>query len=116
MSDTAELILSLIVGLCAIATVFYYSFACFYALFMNISDKIRGSSSKLIPCYVCGHAVSQTAIICPSCGESFGRDSESSIAESIFAMLVLGVLTSAIGVYFIMLMIEPVKELYILFK
>ncbi|MEK3823863.1 MULTISPECIES: hypothetical protein [Paenibacillus] len=115
MSDKAELIFALIIGFCGISPLLYFAHACFYALFMNIREKIRGLSSKLVPCNVCGHEVSKTAIICPSCGESFGRGSTSSIAESMFAMLVLGVLSGALAVFLIIVMFEPAQELYLLF-
>ncbi|MDR6726070.1 hypothetical protein J2W91_004576 [Paenibacillus amylolyticus] len=41
-------------------------------LFINIYRKLKGVKvSKITPCRTCGRSISNTALICPNCGENY---------------------------------------------
>lgn len=62
-----------VLGLCVLIAVL---FAIFFTIkmFINIYKKLRGIRiSTTTSCRTCGRSISNTAIICPYCGENYGK-------------------------------------------
>lgn len=67
-------------------------------MFLNIYRRLKGlKAKKMEPCRSCGHSISSSAIICPNCGEHYGRGS--GFANSIIGCFIVGFVCIGIGFY-----------------
>ncbi|MDQ0719717.1 ribosomal protein L32 [Paenibacillus sp. W4I10] len=67
-------------------------------MFLNIYRRLKGlKTKKMEPCRSCGHSISSSAIICPNCGEHYGR--RSGFANSIIGCFIVGFVCIGIGFY-----------------
>ncbi|WP_339783243.1 hypothetical protein NSQ38_17810 [Paenibacillus sp. FSL R7-0313] len=67
-------------------------------MFLNIYRRLIGrKSSKMEPCRACGLSISSSTIICPNCGEHYGRSS--GFANSIIGCFIVGFVCIGLGFY-----------------
>lgn len=92
-----------------ILTFFYMSIRFFGRMFGNIISAIKGNNSSLEPCRSCGHTISKEAILCPNCGQTFGR--ANSFSTSILANFFAGVVALAGGIGLLFYLLDLFKDL-----
>lgn len=65
--------------------------------FINIYRKLKGiNSPAMTPCKTCRRSISNTAIICPYCGEHYGKMNE--LGDSIFICFLFGLGLFILGI------------------
>lgn len=68
------------------------------AMFVNIYRRLIGRrNSKMQPCRTCKNSISSSAIVCPYCGEHYGR--ASGLFNSIIGCFIFGFFSMGLGFY-----------------
>ncbi|SEO10450.1 hypothetical protein [Paenibacillus sp. OK076] len=69
------------------ACLFIFGIVCLIAFFISIYRLIKGKvNKKLERCQSCGSTISTTAILCPICGQHYGRTN--GVFSSIFGTFI----------------------------
>ncbi|SEL29058.1 hypothetical protein [Paenibacillus sp. OK003] len=79
--------------------------------FINIYKRLKGVRvNKMVPCTSCRRSISNTAIICPYCGEHYGK--MNGLGDSIFICFLFAIGLFVIGIVSLTKSVEWFEQTY----